>query len=123
MTYKINLIEKTQRKNIESNVNSNFMFLNSENYYLHNKNQSEIVVKIFPTTLVKNSFVCENPTLHDKILFSGINNFRSSLQKDAQKFGAKPNQLQLINLITGSKSDPKSFVNYLDTKFYSNLGL
>lgn len=122
MTYKINLIEKTQRKNIESNVNSNFMFLNSENYYLHNKNQSEIG-EIFPTNLVKNSFVCENPTLHDKILFSGINNFRSSLQKDAQKFGAKPNQLQLINLITGSKFDQKSFVNYLDTKFYSNLGL
>ena len=123
MTPKITFMEKTQRKHIESNVNSYFSGYYSGNDYLVKKNQSEAVVKIYPTTLVKNSFICNNLKLHDKILSNGSINLKNSLNKDAQKFGAKPNQQKLINSITGSKIDPKSFINYLDSKFYTILGL
>lgn len=123
MTHKIPFMKKTQRKNIESNVNSYFSGLYSENHYLVNNNQSKIIVKIYPKTLVKNSFICNILKLHDKILSNGFINLKSSLHKDTQKFGAKPNQQKLINSIKGSKIDPKSFVNYLDSKFYTILGL
>jgi len=123
MTHKITFLEKTQRKKIESNVNSYFSGLYSENHYPVNKNQSEIIVKIYHTTLVKNSFIYKNLNLHDKILNGDFINLKSSLYKDAQKFGAKPNQQKLINSLTGSRIDPKSFVNYLDSKLYTVLGL
>lgn len=78
--------------------------------------------EIISASFLSNLCMREIFKLHDKIITNDIIDSKQRSQVDAKIFGAKSKPQELINTKTGSRIDPKLYVNYSNTKIETIFG-